>query len=225
MRQLACLIFFCITLLSGFSQSKRDSLLTEFNFKKDSSLRAMFHDDSLKIEKEFAEKAKWDKIKDIAVFPVLNAGEFSGVIPVKNPTEVPDPTIDYKLLFELTANNPDSLAKEINSGLIEVVRKINLHVASGIPLKKIFPVVLIHAGALNAITTNKYYKEHYKLDNPNLKVINDLVNLGAKFIACGQAMAFFNIKADDLLPLVKISLTAQTVLSSYQLKGYVLYHD
>jgi intracellular sulfur oxidation DsrE/DsrF family protein len=183
MRQLACLIFFCITLLSGFSQSKRDSLLTEFNFKKDSSLRAMFHDDSLKIEKEFAEKAKWDKIKDIAVFPVLN------------------------------------------SGLIEVVRKINLHVASGIPLKKIFPVVLIHAGALNAITTNKYYKEHYKLDNPNLKVINDLVNLGAKFIACGQAMAFFNIKADDLLPLVKISLTAQTVLSSYQLKGYVLYHD
>ena len=153
------------------------------------------------------------------------AGEFSGVIPVKNPTEIPDATIDYKLLFELTSNNPDSLIKEINSGLTEVARKINLHVASGIPLKKIFPVVLVHAAALNAITTNKYYKEHYKLDNPNLKVINDLVKLGAKFIACGQAMAFFNITADDLLPLVIILLTAQTVLSSYQLKGFVLYHD
>ena len=133
--------------------------------------------------------------------------------------------IDYKLLFELTGNNPDSLAKQINFGLMEVVRKINLHFASGIPLKKIFPVIVVHAGALNAITTNKYYQEHHKLDNPNIKLINELVKPGAKFIACVQAIAFLNIKAEDLLPLVKISLTAQTVLSSYQLKGYVLYRD
>ena len=84
-------------------------------------------------------------------------------------------------------------------------------------------MIVVHAGALNAITTNQYYKEHYKIDNPNFKLINDLKKIGTEFIACGQAMAFFDIKKEALLPLVKVSLTAQTVLSSYQLKGFVLY--
>ncbi len=213
-----------IILATGDVISKStDSLLATLKIKKDSSLRAIFHADSLKVEKEFTETAKWGKIKIISQYPVIKAGENSGIVPVKHQTEIPDPTLNYKLLFELTSNNPDSVAKEINYGLTEVARVINLHVASGIPLKKIFPVIVVHAAALNAITTNKYYKEHYKIDNPNLKVIKDLVNIGAKFIACGQAMAFFDVNAEDLLPQVKVSLTAQTVLSSYQLKGYVKY--
>ena len=61
------------------------------------------------------------------------------------------------------------------------------------------------------------------MDNPNLQLIKDLEKVGARIIACGQAMAFLNVKKDDLLPEVKVSLTAQTVLSSYQLKGYVHY--
>ncbi|MEI9955327.1 MAG: DsrE family protein [Ferruginibacter sp.] len=106
---------------------------------------------------------------------------------------------------------------------MEIARIINLHVASGIPVNKIFPVIVMHGGVLKAVSTNAYYKEHLKMDNPNLKLIDDLGKLGSKFIACGQAMAFLNIKKEDLLPVVKISLTAQTALSNYQLKGYVKY--
>ena len=211
-----------MTGIMAFSQTdKLDSLINVLKQQRDSNLRASFHTDSLKAEKEYTEKLKWEKLKSIAQYPVLNAGENSGIVPVKDVSEIPDPNLDYKLLFELTGNNPDSLAKEINYGLAEVARVINLHVASGVPVKKIFPVNVIHAGALNAITSNEYYQKHFKLDNPNLKIISDLINLGTRFIACGQAMAFFNIKKDDLLPDVKVSLTAQTVLTSYQLKGYV----
>ncbi|MEO6357592.1 MAG: DsrE family protein, partial [Ferruginibacter sp.] len=88
---------------------------------------------------------------------------------------------------------------------------------------KILPVIVVHAGALNAFCTNDRYKEKYKTDNPNLKLISELKNFGARFIACGQAMAFKKFTKEDMLPEVKISLTAQTVLSGYQLKGYVLY--
>ena len=105
----------------------------------------------------------------------------------------------------------------------EIVRVINLHVASGIPLKKIYPVIVVHGPALNAFTTNEYFKEKFKMDNPNIKLINDLSALGTKFIACGQAMYFMDIKKESMLPLVKISLTAQTALSSYRLKGYLKY--
>lgn len=224
MRRLFCFTIAFLVGLAGFSQTfNLDSSLNVLRFQKDSTLHALIHADSVKTEKDFTEKVKWAKIKAIAVYPLLNGGENSGIVPVSNPTEIPDPKLEYKLLFEITANNPDSVAKEINGGLAEVARVINLHIASGVPLKKITPVIVVHAAALAAITTNKYYKEKFKMDNPNLKLIDDLKNIGSRFIACGQAMAFFGIRKEDLLPLVKISLTAQTVLSSYQLKGYVLY--
>ena len=86
------------------------------------------------------------------------------------------------------------------------------------------PVVVVNGPALNAFALNDIYKEKYKVDNPNLKLINDLSAIGTRFIACGQAMAFQEIKKEALLPLIKISLTAQTALSHYQLKGYVLFH-
>jgi len=54
-------------------------------------------------------------------------------------------------------------------------------------------------------------------------LISDLEKIGAKFIACGQAMEFFEVKREELLPEVKISLTAQTVITQYQLKGFVLH--
>jgi intracellular sulfur oxidation DsrE/DsrF family protein len=204
-----------------FATINIDSSLNVMKFQKDSTLHAMIYADSVKIEKEFAEKIKWSKINAKLVYPLLNGGEYSGIIPVNGATEIPDPNIEYKLLFELTSNNPDSVIKEINFGLTEVARVINLHIASGIPLKKIIPVIVVHGGALNAFTTNQHYKEQYKFDNPNIKLISDLQNIGCKFIACGQAMAFFEIKKEALLPIVKVSLTAQTVLSSYQLKGYI----
>lgn len=181
--------------------------------KKDSLAHVKMLEDSLRMAKLFA----------IAQFPYVKGSKWSGVIPVDNPTEIPDPNQEYKLLFEITEKNPDSLAKEINSGLDEVARLLNLHIASGIPAKNIKPVVLLHGPAISAVTTNERYQKKRSMDNPNIKLIHDLENVGAKFIVCGQAMAFFGLTKEDLLPEMKISLTAQTVLSNYQLHGYVLY--
>lgn len=235
MRKLLLVIVACIAAVSGFTQKyntdsalhvlkvKKDSTLNALKVQRDSTFRALIHGDSVNINKEYEEKEKWEKLKGVAIHPFYNAGEMSGVIPVKDLTEIPDPTMEYKLLFEVTRNNPDSVIKDINYSLGEIARIINLHVASGIPLKNIKPVIAVHAAALKAITTNEYYKEKYKMDNPNIKLISELKNMGAQFIACGQAMTFFEVKKEALLPGIKISLTTQTVMSSYQLKGYALF--
>jgi predicted peroxiredoxin len=181
--------------------------------KKDSVAHAKMIQDSLKMAKLFA----------IAQYPLLKGSKWSGVIPVSDPTEIPDPNRDYKLLFEITERNPDSLAKDINAGLDEVTRVLNLHFASGIPAKNLMPVIVVHGPGLRALMTNECYRKKHSIDNPNLQLIHDLEKMGAKFIACGQAMAFTETKKEDLLPDIKISLTAQTVLSNYQLQGYVLY--
>ena len=219
-RLLPFFLLYCFTVYSQENHS--EIAITKLKSQKDSTIRATLIADSLKIEKRFAEKMKWVKFESLAEYPVFNMGFMSGIIPVKNPTEIPDPNMVYKLLFELTLNNPDSLAGEYNSSLVEVARVINLHVASGIPQKNIIPVIVVHAAALNSITGQQYYNAHYKMNNPNLPLIEKLEAFGTKIIACGQAMTFFNIAREDLLPSIKISLTAQTVLTAYQTKGFVL---
>jgi intracellular sulfur oxidation DsrE/DsrF family protein len=218
MKYLFMLIFSCISFQFVNAQATMSDSLRK---AKDSTLRAIFHEDSLKVAKDYAEKEKWERIYARAEYPLLKGSKNSGIIPVKDPTEIPDPNMEYKIVFEVVSNNPDSTIKEINSGLDEVARVINLHVASGIPAQKIKVVIVVHAAALNAIKTNEAYQKKYKTDNPNLKLISDMEKMGARFIACGQAMAFFEVKKEELLPEVKISLTAQTVLTSYQLQGYV----
>jgi intracellular sulfur oxidation DsrE/DsrF family protein len=216
-----------LLLIAAFLSPSASAQLTHAdslrNAKKDSTLRALMQQDSAKVNKEFADKEKWDRIEAKLVYPVLNGGKESGIIPVSSPTEIPDPNIEYKLLFELVSNNPDSTLKEVNAGLKEVARIINLHVASGIPLKKITPVVVVHASAVHVMRTNEAFQKKFKMDNPSIPFMDQMRKIGVKFLICGQAMEFFETKKEDLQPDVKVSLTAQTVLSSYKLKGFVHY--
>lgn len=205
----------------GLSQSNDlDSTLKKIEQERDSALAAMFSADSIKVDNRYKRKQMIAEFKDIATYPVIDAGVFSGVVPVEDIDEIPDPDLDYKLLFELTVGRTDSISG-LNANLVEISRIINLHVASGIPVEKIHPVIVVHASALNSFTTNSFYHEKYKTNNPNIELIKQMEDLGTKFIACGQAMFFFDIPKKALLPMVRVSLTAQTVLSSYQLKGYV----
>jgi len=113
--------------------------------------------------------------------------------------------------------------KEINGGIGEVARKINLHVAGGVPKEKMDVVIIVHAGALFALLNNEKYKQKYQVDNPNIALIKELQDFGAKFIVCGQAMTFLRLEKEDLLPGIKEAISAQTVLSMYELKGYKFY--
>jgi intracellular sulfur oxidation DsrE/DsrF family protein len=161
---------------------------------------------------------------EISQYPLIKGSKWSGVIPVKDPTEIPDPNQQYKLLFELASDIKDSAAaKEIHGGLAEIGRVINLHVASGIPAKNLDIVVVVHGGALKALLNDREYKKNYGIRNPNIAIIRQFLDAGARFIACGQAMWFKEITREEMIPEVKISVTAQTVLSNYRLKGYILF--
>jgi intracellular sulfur oxidation DsrE/DsrF family protein len=221
MQKITNFLMICIFTIMGYAQTgNTNNELEAIAIKRDSTLKALYSADSLKVEQQYQMQTLIAKLKPALMFPVINAGTFSGVLPVKDPTQIPDPKLDYKLLFELVMNKPDSLSG-LNADLVEISRIINLHVASGIPVKKIYPVIVVHGPALNDFTNNTFYNEQFKRDNPNIKLISDLEALGVKFIACGQAMQIFGVPKEALLPLFKVSLTAQTVLSSYQLQGYV----
>lgn len=159
-------------------------------------------------------------------YPAIKGEEWSAVFPVNNVEEIPDPNMKYKLLLELVdfaPKDPDStINKNVNLGLVEVGRLINLHVAAGVPKENLDIVIIVHASALFAFLNNDEYKKKYGVDNPNIPFLKQMESVGVKLLACGQAILFLGLEKEQMLPNVKVALTAKTVLTSYQLKNYVL---
>jgi intracellular sulfur oxidation DsrE/DsrF family protein len=153
-------------------------------------------------------------------FPAIKAVSWAGVLPVEHVDEIPDPTMHYNMLFEITWFDT-AAKKEIHGGLGNVARELNLHEANGIPGKNIRAVVVVHADGLYSLLSDEKYKKKYGIDNPNIPLIKELQKYGVKMIVCGQAMTYYRLEMQDLVPGLKQALTAQTVLSSYRLKNYV----
>ena len=222
---------------SAVTQSKKD--YTEFTekFKKDKP-DSLTNEEAQSLLDKYIANSVYGKIQPLMsvytsdpkyqmMFPAIKGYNWAGVAPVQNVTELAEPNMKYKLLMELTgfaAKGQEKTAKnEINGGIGEVARKINLHVAAGVPQKNIDVVVIVHAGALFALLNNEKYKRKYGIDNPNITMIKDLQSFGAKIVVCGQAMTFLGLEMEDLVPGIKEAFSAQTVLSTYELRGYKLY--
>jgi intracellular sulfur oxidation DsrE/DsrF family protein len=206
------------TSFSIYAQKDSTKLFTDsLQVKKDT---AAIKKDST----EYKDSVRLDKLFQTAEQPIIKNSKWSGVIPVVDIDERPDPKMKYKLLVEITWWEKDSLKlREISGSLAEVGRIINLHAAAWIDKKNIETVVVAHGGILNAFLTNEKYRQKFHTDNPNLDIIKQLEKDNVKIIACGQAMHFVNIPKEDLLPLVKVAISAKVVLSTYISKGYVLY--
>lgn len=164
--------------------------------------------------------------EDNRQYPVVKSVRWANAVPIPVVDEIPDPKLSYKLLMDMPSfaqKEDTSASREINFALGNIGRVLNLHVAAGVPKKNIDLVIVIHASGIFPFFNNEKYKVKYGIDNPNLKIIKELTDFGVKIIACGQTMYHQNIRKEDLLREVKISMTAQTALSFYQLKNYVLY--
>ena len=223
---------------SFITQAKKDYTELTEKFKKDKT-DSLTKDEAQSLLDKYSAYSVYGKIfplmstyisdpKYQMMFPAIKGFKWGGVAPIQNVTELADPKMKYKLLMELTgfaAKGEEKTAKnEINLGIGEITRKVNLHVAAGVPQKNIDLVIIVHAGALFAFLNNEKYKIKYGIDNPNITMIKNLQNFGAKIIVCGQAMTFLGLEMEDLVPGIKEALSAQTVLSTYELKGYKFYN-
>jgi intracellular sulfur oxidation DsrE/DsrF family protein len=208
------LMIFCLSCFSSEAQTKTDSLQS---VKKDSAVTkdSAAYKDSIRIE----------KLLEKADYPLIKNSKYSAAIPVDGIQEKPDPKMKYKLLVEITGWEKDSASlRKVNGSLAEAGRILNLHIEAGIDKKNIEMVIVAHAGVLNALLTNENYKKKFHTDNPNLDIIKQFQDNNIKIIACGQAMHFVDIPKEDLLPVVKVAVSAKVVLSTYLSKGFILFN-
>jgi len=124
-------------------------------------------------------------------YPVIKGHKYAGVIPISNVDEVPDPTIEYKIVINATGHSKDS--SKFNCVIYNIGRYFNLHVAAGIPKENIEIVVAVHAWAFDSFLKNEAYRSEFEIDNPNLAIISEL-----------KKKAFGSLFVARLLPIVDI---------------------
>ena len=167
---------------------------------------------------------RFKKLESKMIYPLVNAGYLSGVLPVENLKEKPDPSQEVKLMFDFTqATSAGNQATNINEGLAEVARVLNLHALAGTPREKIKAVVVFHAGSIATVMNDAYYQKQYQTHNPNAALLQQLKDAGCHLVICGQSLQLREIPDSNLLPFIQVAVAAKTTLTKYHQQGYFLF--
>jgi intracellular sulfur oxidation DsrE/DsrF family protein len=132
--------------------------------------------------------------------------------------EMPDPAMEYKVLFMVGAGpKPD----QVNPTLQAVARLVNTLAQAGVPAEKRKVVVMIRGGIDQILTNDAYKAKHEGGDNPNVAIIQALKKGGVDLRVCGQAVVGMKLDKADILPEIQVDLWAMTTAINLGLKGYV----
>lgn len=151
-------------------------------------------------------------------YPVIRG--YGKVRPLPEAAVQPNPDREYKVLFSITtaAESPGQL----NPGLKRIARLINIFGIAKVPSEKLKIMAVIHGSATPIVLDDQHYRQKFKLDNLNSKLIHELKQAGAIIYVYGQALAHKGCAPSVVNQEVSVALAALTGLSIYQLDGYAL---
>ena len=137
---------------------------------------------------------------------------------IDNPDFKTDTSQEFKVVFDVK-DGPES-DTEININLNTVARFLNMHTQNGIPLSKLKVALIVHGTAARNLLTDDAFKDRYEVPNPNRELVESLLDAGVEVIICGQSSKTRDLPKEDLIPGVKIALSAMTANIQLQNQGY-----
>ncbi len=145
--------------------------------------------------------------------------DYGNVYPLEK-VVMPDTGAIYKIVIDLKTSqqNPD----RINHGLLNVARLINLHGVGGVPLDNLNVAVAIHGGATSVCLSDEAYNDRYSVNNPNLKLLEQLRKIGVEVFVCGQSLMGRDIERDEVNDKVDVALSMLTLATQKMNEGYSL---
>jgi len=145
--------------------------------------------------------------------------DFAPVAAVDFDLPIP-PHTAFKVLFNA---HDGASAGQINRVLESAGRFINMHVAAGVPLENIHLAVVVHGpAAWDLVRDDVYRARNNGTSNASAGPIAELLSHNVDIYLCGQTAAALGISKDQLLPGVKLSLSAMTATALLQQDGYTL---
>lgn len=137
-----------------------------------------------------------------------------------NEHEMPDPTLTYKIVFDIGKASPK--IEEVNPGLTFISRFFNTLAKGGVPADRRKFVVVFHQEGTDIALNNAAYKAlkdgH---DNPNIAIIHSMKQAGVDFRVCGQGVLGRKIDMATINPDIQIDQWAMTTIMNLALRGYI----
>jgi intracellular sulfur oxidation DsrE/DsrF family protein len=134
--------------------------------------------------------------------------------------ELPDPKIDYKVVFDVARGAKDP-AKDVNPTLPAVARYVNTLAKYGVPPEHRHIAVVFHQGGTSVVMNSETFKSRFNgQDNPNLAILHALKQAGVDFRVCGQALLANKIDPKQVNPDIEVDLWALTTMVNLEMRGY-----
>jgi len=137
-----------------------------------------------------------------------------------NEHELPDPSLTYKIVFDIGKASPK--VDEVNPGLTFISRFFNTLAKGGVPADHRKFVVVFHQEGTELALNNAAFKAlkdgH---DNPNLAIIHSMKQAGVDFRVCGQGVMARKIDMATINPEIQIDQWAMTTITNLALRGYI----
>jgi len=124
----------------------------------------------------------------------------------------------FKAVFDVSYSPNDKSQR--NGSLETAARFLNMHVQNGVPLEQLKVALVVHGKASKDLLNSEAYKAECGAENPNEKLLKDLMDVGVQIIFCGQTFTSKGFKKEDLLKGVQLSLSAMTALIQLQDDDY-----
>jgi intracellular sulfur oxidation DsrE/DsrF family protein len=137
-----------------------------------------------------------------------------------NEHELPDPSLVYKIVFDISKGAPK--VDQVNPSLEGISRYLNTLAKGGVPADHRKFVVVFHQEGTPIALTNAAFKAlNDGHDNPNIALLHSMKQAGIDFRVCGQGVLSRKIDMSSILPEVQIDQWAMTTITTLQLRGYV----
>jgi intracellular sulfur oxidation DsrE/DsrF family protein len=144
--------------------------------------------------------------------PVI--ADYGRVADVDNAAPIPAHT-RFKVVFDVSEGAEPG---EVNRGIESAARFLNMHARAGVRPSNIRLAIVVRGSATRDLAVNPRPDE----DNANAALIADLIAHGVEVWVCGQSAAHFDVAETDLLPGVRLALSAMTAHALLQQRGYTL---
>lgn len=145
--------------------------------------------------------------------------DFAPIASVQSDITIPTGA-HFKIDFDVSEKaKPGELSRAIETA----GRFINMHVAAGVPLPSIRVAIVVHGGAVaDLLQPEPYAARNEGKANGSATAIAQLIGKGVEIHMCGQSAASYGITNADLLPGVKMTISAMTSHALLQQAGYTL---
>jgi intracellular sulfur oxidation DsrE/DsrF family protein len=158
--------------------------------------------------------------ESVLIYPFFSGSTSMGVVPVENPSFPYPHKGKTKLAFDMAR---EAEKGQVNGGIEEVMRIINLHGAAGVKKSDLDVYVIFHGPGAASFLDDDLFNKQFQANNPNLPLIKQLQDAGVKLVVCGQTLGLRNMNIAAFPDGTLTSYSARTAISDLVQRGFMLY--